>query len=109
MVDRALVHVVLDRLNAMSGLTVFSICAGHPRGPGDRQASVIFQGRSLNSFAPYLKRCGATTYEPIVTLYNMRWHMEIRSEFQGQAPDRWWYGLVDVLEENPECARWMLR
>ena len=98
MVDRNLDHVVLDRLNLLSGLWVSAVCSGHARGPGDREAHVIFLGRTLESFRDPLMRLSATEYQAHVSYYNATWHLEVRRERRGSAPLAWWQGLLDLLE-----------
>jgi len=63
-------------------------------------------------FAPFLDRLSASEYRARVSRYRsnggpLRWRMEIRWDEVGEAPLNWWAGLVDLLEENPDCRLWM--
>jgi len=113
MVDDALNIAVLNRLNGLEKVKIYAVCAGHRTGVGDRQAHVIFTAQDLEDFRLYLIRLSATEYAGQVEWYQgnggkAAWQLEIRREEKGQAPLTWWYELVDLLEDNPDCRAWMM-
>ena len=113
-VDRDLVHVVLDRLNALAGVSVHEVCSGHGTRKRGTHAYLVLEGRKLLDFEAYLDRLSVTEYTAEVSLYRANgepatWKLRVEREKKGLAPDRWWYGLVDALEDEPDCTRWMLK
>lgn len=109
-VDIALSVEVLDRLNKLPKLRVYSVCAGHSAGPGDRQAHVIFTARRFTDLQPYCRRLSTTGTPARVEFYagngeRATWHLEARRDEVGEAPPDWWHGLVDDLEDNSD--QWM--
>lgn len=124
-VDAELDVTVLNRLNALPNVDIVETCAGHHRG-GERYAKVVFKAEprarrgvlanppyhDLLVFAPYLERLSATEYRARPSHYRSNggqatWYLEIRCEHPGPAPRRWWHGLVNLLEENPDCTQWL--
>ena len=110
-VDRDLVHVALDRLNALAGVDVHEVCSGHGSRKRGTHAYLVLEGRKLLDFEAYLDRLSVTEYTAHVELYRCNgapatWKLRVeRHERKGVAPDRWWYGLVDVLEDEPDCGQ----
>mgnify|MGYP001587095110 FL=1 len=114
-VDRDLVHVVLDRLNALPGVDVHEVCSGHGSKKRGTQAYLVLEARKLLNFEAYIDRLSSTEYVAAMSLYRANgapasWKLRVERWGQkGVAPDRWWYGLVDALEDEPDCTRWMLK
>lgn len=113
-VDRDLVHVVLDRLNALPVVDVHEVCSGHGSKNRGSHAYLVLQGRKLLDFETHLDRLSVTEYTAHVEIYRSNgepatWKLRVEREQKGVAPDRWWYGLVDALEDEPDCNRWMLK
>ena len=114
-VDRDLVHVVLDRLNALAGVRVHEVCSGHGTRKRGTNAYLVLEGPKLLAFEPYLERLSVTEYTAEVELYRSngepaRWKLRVeRRERKGVAPASWWYELVDLLEAEPDCTRWMAK
>lgn len=107
MVDRALEPGILDRLNRLPRFWLVSICAGHHRGKGDRQAHLVLTSQSgnLTSLGPALEALSLTVYPAHVARYGYqgapeRWHLEVRRAAWGPAPRSWWLELVRLLEEG---------
>jgi len=121
-VDVALEWRVLDRLNALPGLSVYSVCAGHRKSePGHntpQRALVILMAlrapheHGLLALAPYLERLSSTEYAAVVEKYRGnggpgRWRLLVERSEYGPAPKAWWRQLVNVLEDNPDCSQWL--
>lgn len=113
-VDRDLVHVVLDRLNALAGVDVHEVCSGHGSKKRGTHAYLVLEGRKLLDFEAYLDRLSVTEYTAHVEIYRANgepatWKLRVEREKKGRAPDRWWYALVDALEDEPDSTRWMAK
>lgn len=111
-VDRELSFTVLDRLNRLPKVRVYVVCAGHPDGPGDRHAHLIVKTRHFADLEVYCRRLSVGDYTATVEYYRGNgqpgaWHLEIKRAEEGCAPASWWHGLVDELEDNPDCDQWM--
>ncbi len=107
LVDRGLDHSVLDRLNALPGLRLRSVCAGHGRA-GSRAAHVVFEARHFRDVRPYLDAGVSLDAFGSQSLYPARndgrptrWTFTIRADASRRPPSRrWWRALVATLEET---------
>lgn len=113
-VDSRLEPRVLDRLNALAGVDVHEVCSGHGSRKRGTHAYLVLEGRKLLDFEVYLDRLSVTAYTAEVSLYRANgepatWKLRVERERKGVAPARWWYALVDVLEDDPDCTRWMAK
>ena len=121
-VDVELEWRVLDRLNALPGLSVYSVCAGHRKRENahntpQRATAILTAVRKphehgLLALAPYLERLSSTEHAAVVEKYRGngragQWRLLVQRYEYGPAPLAWWYRLVNTMEDNPDCSQWL--